>query len=67
VAVSKGLMKPGETVEIKTPNAVTAIRGTVVVAEVSPVPDGYQSTITILRGLVEVTKLDPAGDSWAPR
>jgi hypothetical protein len=61
VAVSKGLMKPGETVEIKTPNAVTAIRGTVVVAEVSPVTDGYQSTITILRGLVKVTKLDPAG------
>jgi hypothetical protein len=66
VAVSKGLMKPGETVEIKTPNAVTAIRGTVVVAEVSPVTDGYQSTITILRGLVEVTKLDPAGRLVGP-
>src|SRR5437867_822722 len=28
VAVSKALMKPGEVIEIKTPNAVTAIRGT---------------------------------------
>src|SRR5258705_7422646 len=61
VAVSKALMKPGEVIEIKTPNAVTAIRGTVVVAEVLPAPDGHRSTITILRGLVEVTKLDPAG------
>src|SRR5437867_9007515 len=59
VAVSKGLMKPGEVIEIKTPNAVTAIRGTVVVAEVFPVAGGVQSTITVLRGLVDVTRLDP--------
>ncbi len=59
VAVSKGLMKPGEVVEIRTPNAVTAIRGTVVVAEVFPVAGGVQSTITVLRGLVDVTRLDP--------
>jgi len=58
VAVSKGLMKPGEVVEIRTPNAVTAIRGTVVVAEVFPVASGVQSTITVLRGLVDVTRLD---------
>ena len=55
VAVSKARMKPGETVEIKTPNVVVAVRGTFVIAEVSP----GRSTITILRGLVEVTKLDP--------
>jgi hypothetical protein len=66
VAVAKGLMKPGEVIEIKTPNAVTAIRGTVVIAEVSPVPDGHRSTITILRGLVDVTKLDPAGTLTGP-
>src|SRR5947209_12364301 len=36
VAVSKARMKPGETLEIKTPNAVVAVRGTFVVAEVSP-------------------------------
>src|SRR6267142_6030553 len=56
VAVSKARMKPGETVEIKTPNVIVAVRGTFVIAEVSP----GRSTITILRGLVEVTKLDPA-------
>ena len=61
VAVSRGLMKPGEVIEIKTPNAVTAIRGTVVVAEVVPTPEGHRSTITILKGLVDVTKLDSAG------
>jgi FecR protein len=66
VAVAKGLMKPGEVIEIKTPNAVTAIRGTVVIAEVTPVPQGYQSTITILKGLVDVTKLDPAGALTGP-
>jgi hypothetical protein len=66
VAVSKAMMKPGEAVEIKTPNAVTAIRGTVVVAEVSPASDGHRSRITILRGLVEVTKLDAAGSLVGP-
>lgn len=56
VAVSKAAMKPGQTIEIVTPNVVVAIRGTFVIAEVFP----PRSTITILRGLVEVTKLDPA-------
>src|SRR5438477_6650239 len=57
VAVIKARMKPGETVEIKTPNAVVAVRGTLVIVEVSR----GRSTITILSGLVdEVTKLDPA-------
>ena len=57
VAVSKALMKPGEVIEIKTPNAVTAIRGTVVIAEVVP-GRTVSSTISVLRGLVEVTRLD---------
>lgn len=58
VAVSKALMKPGEVVEIRTPNAVAGIRGTVVVAEVSPSKSGITSTITVLRGLIDVTRLD---------
>jgi len=66
VAVSKALMKPGDVIEIKTPNAVTAIRGTVVVAEVEPAGSGYRSTITILRGLVDVTRLDPTGGPVGP-
>ncbi len=50
-------MKPGEAIHIKTPNAVSAIRGTVVVAEVFP-GTTLRSTISVLRGLVEVTRLD---------
>jgi hypothetical protein len=66
VAVAKGLMKPGEVIEIKTPNAVTAIRGTVVIAEVQPVRGGHQSTITILRGLVDVTRVGSTGALTGP-
>jgi hypothetical protein len=66
VAVSKALMKPGEVIEIKTPNAVTAIRGTVVIAEVEPAGTGYRSTITILRGLVDVTRLDATAGPVGP-
>jgi FecR-like protein len=61
-AVSKDRVKPGETVEIRMPNAIVAIRGTVVVAEVTPTPSGLRSTITILRGVVEVRGLDPMTD-----
>ena len=59
VAVAKDRMKPGETVEIRTVNAIAAIRGTVVVAEVEPGPNAT-STITVLRGLIDVTRLDGA-------
>ena len=58
VAVSKALMKPGESVEIKTPNTITAIRGTVVVAEVTQDNGGVRSSITLLRGLIDVKRLD---------
>ena len=61
IAVVKDKMKPGEIIEIRTPNAVVAVRGTVVIAEVEPVVGGYRSTITILKGHVDVTKLDGAG------
>src|SRR5262245_29783471 len=67
VAVSKALMKAGEVIEIKTPNAVTAIRGTVVVAEVEPAAgNGHRSTITILRGLVDVTRHDATAGPVGP-
>ncbi len=56
VAVSKDRMKPGDVVQITTPNVVAGIRGTVVVAEVA----GDRSAITVLRGLIDVTRIDPA-------
>jgi hypothetical protein len=61
VAVVKDRINPGETVQIQTPNAVAAIRGTVVIAEVSETPTGHSSTITVLKGLVDVTRLDAGG------
>jgi len=63
VAVDRTRVKPGEIVEIRTPNAVAAIRGTVVVAEVTPDLGGSRSTITVLRGLIDVARLDASG--WA--
>jgi len=59
-------LKSGELVEIRTPNAVVAVRGTVVIAEVEPVVGGHRSTITILKGLVDVTKIDGAGRLTGP-
>lgn len=55
VAVDKSRIREGEVVEIKTPNAVSGIRGTIVVAEAV----GNVSRITVLRGLVDVYRRDP--------
>jgi FecR protein len=38
-AIARALMRPGESVEIHTPNAVAAVRGTVLIAEYLP-PQG---------------------------
>jgi hypothetical protein len=54
VAVAKERMRPGESVEIRTPNTVAGIRGTVVVAEVRSGVRGVESRITVVRGLVDV-------------
>lgn len=54
VAVEKARMKPGERVEIRTPNAVAGVRGTVLIVEAEP----DVSTVTVLRGLVHVTRLN---------
>lgn len=57
VAVAKERMKTGESVDILTPNAVAGIRGTVVIAEVSP-GVAPTSTFTVLQGTIDVTPLD---------
>jgi len=57
VVVDKAKMKAGEVVEIRTPNAVAGIRGTIVVAETN----GTTSTISVLRGLVDVYRVDQSG------
>ena len=55
VAVARERMRPGDLVEVRTPNAVAGIRGTVIVAEVY---DPRHSVITVLKGVIDVTRLD---------
>jgi hypothetical protein len=61
LAVAKDRMKPGESVQIKTPNAIAGVRGTVVIADVAaPVKAGGNVTarFTLLTGIVDVAQLD---------
>jgi hypothetical protein len=65
LAVVKERMKPGESIEIRTPNAVAAIRGTVVITEVSQATSqlsassaAWTTTVTVLRGAIEFRALD---------
>ena len=70
LAVARERMRPGESVDIRTPNAIAAVRGTVVVAEASQGgPAGGltappSSTIFVINDTtgkgVEVTQVDPA-------
>jgi hypothetical protein len=60
LAVDKTRMKAGESVEIRTPNAVAGIRGTVIVAEVSAAGRAPATRFTLLSGVVDVTVVDPA-------
>src|SRR6516164_5581054 len=62
VAVAKDKMRPGEQIEVKTPNAVAAVRGTVFIAEVirsTASADNAQAGTTanfyVLPGQVAVT------------
>src|SRR5438552_8509378 len=55
VAVARERMRPGDLVEVRTPNAVAGIRGTVIVAEVF---DAQRSVITVLKGVIDVTHLE---------
>jgi uncharacterized membrane protein YgcG len=60
LSVNKARMNPGDSVEIKTPNAVAGIRGTVIIAEVEqPEAAPVSTRFTLLTGIVDVTLLDP--------
>jgi hypothetical protein len=56
VAVDKTRMKLGERVDVRTPNAIAGVRGTVLIVETLR----NTSSVTVLSGLVEVVRLDPA-------
>ena len=66
IAVVKDRMKPGDRIDLRTPNGIAGIRGTVIVAEVTrartdvgETPAAFTSRFTVLHGLVEVSVLDP--------
>ena len=56
VGVAKQRMKPGETLEVHTPNAVAAVRGTVFVVEVSR--QGAQAGGGVLPASTQVTTVN---------
>jgi hypothetical protein len=73
LAVVKERMQPGEVIEIRTPNAVAGVRGTVVIVEVFRAtaqagggPAAFTSRFTVLKGVVDVTTLDPTGRPFGP-
>ena len=55
VGVAKSLLRPGEVIEIRTPNAVAGIRGSLLVAEVAEVGGVPQSAFTALQATVPIT------------
>jgi hypothetical protein len=69
VAVAKERMRSGDSVEVKTPNAVAGIRGTILIAEVVQESANRANTqFTLLTGIVDVSGLDAAtGRATGPR
>jgi FecR protein len=57
LSVARDRMRPGEIINIKTPNAIAGVRGTVVIAEVNQ----SLSTMWVLRGAVEAVHTSLAG------
>jgi|GEM_PF-701020 len=55
LGVAKPLLKPGESVEIRTPNAIAAVRGSSVVVEVDQVDGEVQTLVAALDVSVPVT------------
>ena len=61
VAVARQRMRPGESIEVRTPNVIAAVRGTVAIFEILrasaqavPGPVPVTSTLYVLKGSVEV-------------
>jgi hypothetical protein len=65
LAIAREKMRPGEEIQIRTPNAVAAVRGTVVITEVTRQGaqlGGALAAVTnffVLRGTVSAQPLDP--------
>ena len=66
VGVARERMRPGEVLELRTPGAIVAVRGTVLIAEVEILPDGSRREVVyLLRGTAEAQARPAAG--VAPR
>jgi hypothetical protein len=64
LVVARERMSPGERIDIRTPNAVAGVRGTVVVTEVIPPRTSGGAVTTnffVLRGSIEVRQVNPPG------
>jgi len=66
LSVARGRMLPGEVINLKTPNAIAGVRGTVVVAQVthSLGPGGAPQTLSnlwVIRGLVDAVHTNAQG------
>lgn len=73
LAVVKERMKSGETIEIRTPNAVAGIRGTVLITEVEQKTAqlgagaaAFTSRFTVLQGIVAVSQYNPLTRQLGP-
>jgi hypothetical protein len=68
LAVLRQRMKPGEIIEIRTPHAVAAVRGTVLVTEIVPGPassggNGLVTHVYLLHGALDVSLRSSPGTS----
>jgi hypothetical protein len=62
LAVARDRLRPGESIEVRTGNAIAGIRGTVLVTETSVDPAGVRTTrFSGFRGTTDVAFLDPTG------
>jgi hypothetical protein len=63
LGVARQRMKPGEAIEVRTPNAIAAVRGTFLIVEVTPAATGqtgpgastFATSVHVLTGIVDVS------------
>ena len=61
LSVARERMLPGEVINIKTPNAIAGVRGTVVVAQVTHRQGQPFTNLWVLRGIIDAIHTDVTG------
>jgi hypothetical protein len=71
MALARGLFRMGEEIRVRTPNAVAALRGTMLIVEVPPSPDtphycarNGTECFHVLKGSIEVKMSTDEGAPW---